>query len=860
LSNRKIKNKYNKNLDIKKLITFFLTIIICAGLIFNGYFFESQILTLNIITTAFFILCLVIFYRKNILLYYNKKTVLCGLVFLLINIIGLFSASHLRDALGNVLIIANAILLYFLACQSLKDRENLNVFLKGVYWTTVFIATIGISSYIFGVNMLNSYPQGDRIFSTLGYPNTVALIFVFAIFIGLYLMHSNLKNKKLFLLSNSILFLAFIGTKSRGVFLLVPLLVIIYTLLHTKENRLKVIGDLSLLIIPCVIIAPLVYNGTFANRELNNILISLISLLILFAFYYFSPKLLATRKNTKTILALAILIVFCGVGYLVANPEFLADNSVFARLTKINLAERSVQERFIFMQDALKIVKDNLFLGTGGGGWNAEYRAYRTFLYFTSEVHNHYLQVLVENGILGLAAYLGLWLFLIFNLWRKYINEKNDTGILLLIITFGLMLHSFIDFDLTYPVVYYLFWILMATALDSTKSFPGFKKRGSMIVGIAPLVILLIVNTSLLMGWSYGKDGTSAMAQNNISGAIEQLENSIIFDPVNSTYLTNLSQLYFAKGNSIDNQEYKDKAIAAIDKAIKYNPTNFEWYIIKTKFLVEMGQYEEAYQTALKAINYAPLEEVVYYDTTQFFIDSEKPEAAKYAEEIINLAKKEGEKIKENTFEKFWHGNKLYSSNKLAFLEGKINYKNENYKVAKVKFTQALVDKTLANDAQKLLQECFTLTGNYISNGNFELADLSGWAFNGGKGAKRELAKKDNKLWLHITKENKETTWWGFSQLVYDFDPGQKYSLSFDAFAGNGEGRLVLIVHQVGTDGINPQKSTTLSINNETKNYNWIFQTDNLENKDSLRIHLLVPNEPKEQDVYITNIKLNKVE
>jgi len=859
LSNRKSNKRASRELSIFKLITYFLTIIICAGLIFNGYFFESQSLFVSIIITAFFLINLIIFYRQKIVIYYDKKTILVGVFFILINIIGLFSASNLRDALCNVLMISNAIILYLLAIHSLRERTNLDIFLKGLYWTTVFVASLGLLSYIFGINILNSY-MNSRIFSTLEYPNTAALFFVFSIFIGYYFMkNSLLKLPKIFLYSNSILFFAFIGTKSRGVFLLFPLLLLVCVLLHSKENRFKVISDFSLLILPSTIIAPVVFNGTFANRGLNNIFISIAALVILFIFYYFSPRLLV-RKYFKFITVVTLLVVV-GVGsYLVSHQELSTKNNVFSRFTNISFEDSSVQARFLFIEDALKIVKDNLLFGTGGGGWNAEYRAYRSYLYFTSEVHNHYLQVLVENGILGFVAYLGLWFLLISNLWRKHVTEKSDSNILLIIITLGLMLHSFIDFDLTFPAVYFLFWLLIAVSLNNPQCLKGLKRKGSFTIGIVSFACLLIINTSLFIGWNYGNHGTRYMAQNNFPDAIEKLENSIIFDPINSAYLTNLSQLYFEKGISDHAPEYKEKAIDKINNAIKYYPTNFEWYLIKTRFLVELGKYEEAYQTALKAINLAPFEEVVYYDTARIFIDVSGNEGMTYAEKIVKFAAEEGEKIRENPYEKFWGGNKLYSSGKIAFLEGQLFFENKQYYLAQTKFAQALGFKEFAEGSKQYLQKSYALTGNYVANGGFETGELSVWTLNGSGGNNRKLVKVNDNQWLNISKENIETDSWGVYQLLYAFEPGQKYDVSFDAFSKYDNGEMQLIVHQLGEDGGIDQKTTKVMVNKEIKKYNWIFQTDNLNDKHSLRLYFLIPNDAKAQDVYIKDIKMSKIE
>jgi tetratricopeptide (TPR) repeat protein len=858
-SKKKVKS-LQPNIDITKIITYFLSALICAGIFFKGYFFEYQSLTVNIITGAFFTIIMVVYYRRKIPIYYDHKFFLLGGLFLFINIIGLFFASNVRDALGNVLLIFNALLIFLLAIQAFRQEKNLLFFLKVIYWSTIVIAVIGIISYVFGINILHSY-EGNRLFTTISYPNTAALMLVMAFFIGLFIIEQGQNKIYIYYFNNALLFLAFLATKSRGVLLLFPVLIFLYIILLDSKDRLEGIKKVLYILIPCIILFPLLYNGKFGSRTSQEIIVSIVSLLILFAIYFLSARI---KINKKVLILTCIFIVFTIAGtsiyFINKNPEVLANNDILNRLKKINFQERSVQERFIFMGDALKIVKDNLLLGVGGGGWNAEYKSYRSFLYFTTEVHNHYLQVMVENGLSGFIIYILIWMLLIYNIYKRLTENKSLLNITTFILVISIFLHSFIDFDLTYPLFYFLFWIFIAISVKQ-KQLKEINIRNRTTINIFSCILLLfvLVNSALWLGWTYGNQNITNVTSKDVPRLINSLEYSVMFDPFNSENLTKLAQLYYAKGNMDGNGQYVEKALTTMDKAIKYNPTIFSWYLIKTRMLIDSEQYEKGFQTALKAIELAPLEEFIYYDTARSFITAGGSKGVPYAEKIIKMAQEEGGKIKQNPYEKFWRGTKLYNSKKLAFIEGQIYFNNKNYSLAQAKFAQAQGVKELTEEVKQYLQKSYNLTGNYIANGEFETGELYWWKLHGKDGKKRKLTQVNDQWWMNISKDYNKTSWWGFYQLVYEFEPEQKYNISFDAFSKYKNGEIQLIIHQVGENGANPQKTTKILINEEIKSYNWLFQTDNLNNKHSLRVYFLVPNDIKAQDVYITNIKMTKV-
>jgi len=860
----KLKKKKSKDFTIinpSKIITYYLALIMIVGLFFDGYFFTQQILAVNFLTGTFFVVMLVIYHKNNMSLYYDKKFLLLGLGFLIVNIISLFFASNVREALESVLVVVNALLVFLLAIQAFKEENNIIFFLKYFYWSVVIVGIIGLTSYIFGIDILNSFRSG-RLYSTLGYANTAALAFIMAFFIGFLLISKAQKNSFIYFFTNASLILSFIGTKSRGVFLLFPVLLLFFIIVTRKEERLKIIKNLLLTLVPSIILSPLIYMNSYKDRTIKEIILSVICLVILFAFYYLIKRFNLNRK-TLIVSSLIITLIIIGISSSFFNSKIntLTYSDVFKRFKQISFREQSVQERFIFMKDALKIARDNLLFGVGGGGWDAEYKQYRTFLYYTKEVHNNYFQVLVENGILGFSIYLTLWGFSIFGFYRMLKGNRNLLNISLATILLSIFLHSFIDFDLTYLLFYMLLWILFAisTNKESYNTYKSIDNRKLSIVISAFVIIVIFINGSLFMGWAYGDEATKCMANREISKAIDNFEKSTIFDPINSTNLSRLSQLYYINGTNKKSEVNKEKAFETNEKAIRYNTTNPEWYIIKSKFQIEIGKYEDALQTSLKAISLAPFEETIYYNTASFFIVKDTPETMKYAKNILKIAKDEGAKIEQNEYKKWWHGTKLSQSPKLAFLEGKIKFHEEDYENAKVYYYQAIRDKSLKDEAIQQLNECYSLSENLITNGQFNDRRLSGWVYNGKDGKKREIIKENNRYWMNISKDAVKTASWGIRQEIFDYEPNQAYKLSFEGYSKNQEGKLQIVIHQVGKDGNKPAISKILDIN-EQKEYTYQFETGDQKNKEKLRIYFLVPSKAEANEIYITNIRLIKID
>lgn len=95
-------------------------------------------------------------------------------------------------------------------------------------------------------------------------------------------------------------------------------------------------------------------------------------------------------------------------------PDFIA-NRIQGGLTT---AHSSVQ-RFVLMQDGLKLFRLSPIIGNGVGSFETGITAVQDYPFETKYVHNHYIQILLEDGIIGFALYFGALVTLAAALWKK---------------------------------------------------------------------------------------------------------------------------------------------------------------------------------------------------------------------------------------------------------------------------------------------------------------------------------------------------------------------------------------------------------------------------------------------------------
>ena len=213
------------------------------------------------------------------------------------------------------------------------------------------------------------------------------------------------------------------------------------------------------------------------------------------------------------------------------NEKYILDYlylpvNLVERLKSFNFKDKSVWERLTFYKDGISIAKDDLLTGKGARAWVYNYESYQSYVYTTTEVHSYPIELLIEYGIFSviLLVYL-IGYALIKILKRKHITEI-DMALLLMI------LHSIMDFDLSYFVMLLLFISLFTIVIKQNttdeKEIENLKLRKMLTnIFIGTNIVILILGTS---GYCIKKKEEKLIKE--ISSYTINLDSSKILDKV----------------------------------------------------------------------------------------------------------------------------------------------------------------------------------------------------------------------------------------------------------------------------------------------------------------------------------------
>ncbi len=140
--------------------------------------------------------------------------------------------------------------------------------------------------------------------------------------------------------------------------------------------------------------------------------------------------------------------------------------------------------RWKVTKDCLRMFSHRPVWGWGLGTFPTVYPSYRTFYtnLFINEAHNDYAQLLVETGLLG----FGLMLWFLVSVYRRGLPTSRrweftwDGALSLaaLLGCTGILIHSFVDFNLQIPANAALFYVLCALAASELPPSPSRSRNG----------------------------------------------------------------------------------------------------------------------------------------------------------------------------------------------------------------------------------------------------------------------------------------------------------------------------------------------------------------------------------------------
>lgn len=652
----------------------------------------------------------------------------------LIYIVAAFTAVNKGLAINEIVKHTLYFLVFWSASRLMRDREDIYKLLQVIYLAAVGVALSGLLAATELIYIKDAF-LGGRIYSTFQYPNALASYLAAASFMGIYhwyqtrsynaragrniealfatRFYRHLAPEFLYVCGNFLLLAVLLGTKSRGGLLVFGLVFLVYLAGLGAKQRLSVIlhtafvGAVAYLCMDRFIQLALdLHFGSAWLWILSGLLLVLCGQLI----YMYAHKHLKTRLSSgKSNLFTGAFLTLCVIGggiWLSTQQALMQQLSGFSFL-------QNIIERMYFIGDAWEMFKAKPLLGWGGGGWEEAYRSFQDYLYNSNQVHSFYFQVGVETGLPGLLAVAGIWLtvlYYIYKICRKHrdnpevFNLSWLLGAIFLVIT-G---HAMIDFDLSLSALTLVLWTTFGmvgslnrqvageTGLVSEQQPPESKKHGRRQMTAVSAAVLFILSGAMLlvMANHFASMSGKYLKAGQMDRSMAYMQKAVSYHPFNDNYRATLSQFYLTGGNY-------DRSLAEARQTVSlssYSAANRDRLAESAQ---SAGQYELALEQAEKAVSLAPYQ-IKWYDALagRYFTigyvllnNGENQSARKIFTEAAALPDKL-QTMMDNLpaqYKKMWRDGPLLTSTETMFLSaGAANYQLGEYDQAEIMLQSAV--------------------------------------------------------------------------------------------------------------------------------------------------------------------------
>lgn len=660
----------------------------------KGLFFESEILYMEWVVFTLF----VIFSISNIVIkrkiYLNSSVSFIALMlpvaYLLPIITG--NAVNKTSSFYYFMRYISYFLVFLIAKESINTKKQLKIAMYVVAVSSVLCGLLGIDSLAGGqigtilkfkdIGFLEGY---NRLYGVMQYPNTSAIYYGIS-FILLTVL-SILENKRILKAAiGGIMFIPFIAiflTISRSAILSVGVsYILLFLILPDKKSRIEfVLVTFAPIVVSLIAYQPLVSASPIEALagELGStskiwtisvvcIIVTSIATYVLLLLTDILNKI-SSKVYITAIIILAVLLSIGGIGIFSSGLyEKILPQSILSRFKQTG--EMATSGRTTFYSDALKLIKDNWLLGTGGGGWKSMYRMYQSYPYGSTEAHSMILQVWIETGIFGVALYTMMIVSTVIVYIKSLIYKKNTVILSGIIAVLAMVVgQSMVDFSFSYFSVPCIVFFLLGCIDNISSEFSDFKfkiaLRANIVFGIVPL----IVATSFFISRAI-----QTQAQKMIDEAVfyyeslydikDKLELATFFNPLGiDLYIDERGDDISLKANLISvcteilNYDSTDRDIL---KLFEKSAKKSLWLNSKSPDINDrIGTYyiessldkEYGLECLDKALEYDPLspyryEKVAanYYDVGMIYINhNQKQEGLKYIQRVTELSSEASE-------------------------------------------------------------------------------------------------------------------------------------------------------------------------------------------------------------------------
>ena len=182
------------------------------------------------------------------------------------------------------------------------------------------------------------------------------------------------------------------------------------------------------------------------------------------------------------------------------------------------LANRNAAQRLVFFADGIKLFTRSPVIGRGLGAFENGIKSVQDFYYETKYVHNHYIQSLVDTGVVGLILFLGLLAVSAAGVWR---SRREPLSPALGAALAFMAAHSAVEIVFSaYPYLPLAFGVFATISLS-----PSWKERRKLSGRVLLLVSALLAVFGVLLNCNM-----IAQGMNRQDAPLEDLETAICLD------------------------------------------------------------------------------------------------------------------------------------------------------------------------------------------------------------------------------------------------------------------------------------------------------------------------------------------
>lgn len=379
------------------------------------------------------------------------------------------------------------------------------------------------------------------------------------------------------------------------------------------------------------------------------------------------------KKLRLAFLGLLCGLIVLGVLFLVfKNSGFVQSRPTLTKLASISLKDPTVESRLTIWEMGFEGWKEHPILGWGPENFNLVFNQYYKPNLWSKEpwfdrAHNIIFDWLTPTGILGFAAYFGIFALTFYVLWRGY--RKNHFGWAessLITSLFGAYIfHNFFVFDnivsyfLFFTILGYVHYKHISLSDISDKQMRQVPNSNSnyLISGLVLLGIIFSLYFANIKPILAGKQLINTFQDFSSKGQdvdfiIKDFDKIFGYKTFATPEVREQLSAYANSAAGINiSQEAKlkalQKATEEMEKQVKDAPKDARYYIFLSALYQKTGQLDRTLEAINKAVELSPKKQQIRFVLADIYLNSNQPgKALEILEETYNFDQNYGEAAK----------------------------------------------------------------------------------------------------------------------------------------------------------------------------------------------------------------------